>query len=328
MSSTRISKTQISSGVDYMRKLANVCAFFFPSSPLTDSTGAAVLKPGGIICEMVNMDDMTLSAIDETTIQLPGKGPTVTNSGYRLDAFNMTLQGNAIATVAALLGQNLQQAGTRVYEAVYEHSAQGALLVIGYDDNDNSKMQMLMDQVYMRVTSLPGSGNDSQFTVTFYHENPIILFCQDEDEFAVEVFYDDGGSINNANITAVASVDLGLGNDSVQTATTDMDAEDIFTGRSGAGNNIISVVRDSVRLDLASMTYTAAVAGLSDGNLAFGFTTAASGQYYQIMYVFKKNKAGYTDQTETPGVRSDLWNTRAVDVNGGLFQGLSEFVNG
>jgi len=145
---------------------------------------------------------------------------------------------------------------------------------------------------------------------------------------AVEIYYDNAASITNANIVSVASVDLGGGNQSVATATTDLDAADLFSGRTGAARYFIGVQRDGVRLNMKTMTYTPAVAAASNGNLAFGFTTGAGGEYWIIIYAFELNRAGYTDNTETPGVRADLLNVSAKDIYGGTFQGFSTFVQG
>ena len=72
MSSTRPS---IQQATTYLRKADNVVATFYPANPLVDSgiAGPTVLKPGGIVCEMVNMDDMTLTPRNEREISDQGR---------------------------------------------------------------------------------------------------------------------------------------------------------------------------------------------------------------------------------------------------------------
>ena len=308
---------------DLIRRLGDTEITFIPYNPVYDNgTTPSVLKPWGSLCTVTSMDNPALSPFNEQEIQTAGKKRLNINDGYELTQFNMAIQGNSVKDVAALMGQNMNKEGEYGFRFIGDHGTMGAIVVTGYEKDSNIILcQHVYTNVKMKIEDLPGTGET--YNISFYSKNTTPVAFIAPNIVALEVWLDDGGSITNA--AAIASnFDLGSGNESLNTASTDTEASLWWSGGTNAEQRFVQIVRDGVELSLSDTTYTAAVAATSDGNFTPP-TANAQGNYMIAIYPFYKDRAGYTS-TEVPGYRTDLFPAGTINVYGGFWQVWADFV--
>ncbi|NIV12885.1 MAG: hypothetical protein GWN62_16870 [Aliifodinibius sp.] len=213
----------ISSPTSYVRSGKFTTLFWIP---YTDS-GAGIEKGAvptenkivGLVCTAENMDNPTLSPLNEREIFSLGKTKTVINDGVQLDPFSISVHGNAVGILGAVTNQDLT-----VDEAIihaYEYGLNGALVVISHTGAGGTvqRSDLYLD-VKVRIPDLPGATDgDSQQTVTFYSEEAKVYSAFGTNSWAVEVFRDDAASITNANAPNGILTAFTLGNGNASTGT-------------------------------------------------------------------------------------------------------------
>lgn len=310
----------IKTNEEYLRRLGDVIAYFVPYNPVI-STTRSVIKPVGTLCTITAMDNPTIAMLNEREAQTMGKKRIQVNDGYELSPFNLTIEGNTIKDVAALTGHNMNQTGFYSFQQIGEYGLMGALILKGYAKDSNIILrQDVYTNVNMKVTEMPGSGET--YTITFYAKEPKIFTCIAPMVVAVDAWYDDGVVTNAAALTATQA--CGTGNDSLLVAPTDTTAADHYLNGTNAERYLFSLYRNGVEVPLADTVFTPGVAATSNGIITPP-TTNPSGSYQVAIYPMWKGQAGFTD-TAVPGVRSDLYTARAMDVNGGSYQDWNNYI--
>lgn len=173
----------------------------------------------GLLCVLQNMDDIPLSAINERELQGVGKNNIIINDGEQIDPFNITIDGNAVGTISALVGHDINH--DPAFQVKRDYFVKGSLLIVSHDNDGTPRRSDLITSLKVRIPSLAGitAGGENPQTVTFYSENATCYIAIGTKSWAVEVWHKDDASIVNTNAPngVLTTFTLGQGNGSTGT---------------------------------------------------------------------------------------------------------------
>ena len=255
------------------------------------------------LCNVQGIDSPSLEFINETTINALGKLPTTVNDGMRIGEFSVTIRGNDVATLYALVGLNWNDVfAPDLYK---DHGMKGALMLYkfknGKGEQGLERTDLILD-VSVKIQEMPGGqvGSDTEQTVTFYADEARMFTIPEGHSPAFEVFYDNGGTITNANAPdgALTDFDLGDGNGSyapgspINPATVDIEA---YAALTGYKQKFFYVRVDGVDQDPAQVAYSITATNHLE------FTTApADGAKLEVCYLVALSSY------KPPNTRADL----------------------
>lgn len=250
------------------------------------------------------LDDAALEYINEETVNSLGTMPKTVNNGQRIADFNLTLRGNDIGNLFALVGLNFNDvAAPALYK---DHGVLGALAILSFSpETGDIKRTDIILNVAVKVNSMPGGsvGSSTDQTITFYSDSAKLYTLPPTLGVGFEIWYDDGTGTDIVNVNApdgiLTDFDLGTGNGSysgtVNPAAVAIEANASLTGYK---QNFFLVMVDGVEQDPAQLTYSTMVTN----HLEFG-TAPADGSVIFAAYTYAQ---GLYDM---PNYRSDLGNS-------------------
>lgn len=238
------------------------------------------------LCNIQGVDNIPTELINETTINALGKTVATVNDGERIPAFNVTVRGNDLATLYALIGLNsLDVKSPHLYK---DHGMKGALLLMSFSPTSGAleRTDMVLD-VSVKVLEMPGGtvGSSTDQTVVFYGDESRKFTIPPGYAPAFEIWYDDGTTTNIVNTDApdgtLTDFDLGTGNGSYATTINPAAlAIEAYSGLTGFRQNFYYVRVNGVDQDPAVLSYSTTLTN------RLAFTTApADGAVLEACYL-------------------------------------------
>lgn len=219
-----------------MRHGGNVFLYLLPEKPSTLSTfpvagimnsAGTDIKGGGPFCTQISMDAIKKVPINEVEGMFSGgKTPVKYTDGYKIDAFKVTLSGDALSGLYAAIGQSPTTTPAFLHETV-DYGKRGHLIIDSYGVPDGGgparpMRSTLLKNVSVRIEDVPGFTADGTTTqeIIFYSNRADgdLLELQGYHQWQWEILADNA-TILNPSIPGTSIV-LGTGNNSYASATT------------------------------------------------------------------------------------------------------------
>ena len=276
--------------------------FFIPYAGIDSGTSTA--KRRLYLQALLNVqgfDNIGLEYINESTVNSLGTTVKTVNDGVRVPAFNLTVRGNDIATLYALIGLNyLDIASPDLYK---DHGVVGALMLLSFDTESKSLLRTdVIHDCAVKVEETPGGtvGSATDQVITFYSDTAKKYTLPAGYIPAFELWYDDGTGTDIVNTDApdgaLLVFNLGTGNQSYSTtinpAAVAIEANSALTGYH---QNFYKIFLDGVEQTTAQVVYAAG----SPNKITFT-TAPADGAVLFVSYVVE------LASFDMPGLRADL----------------------
>lgn len=231
------------------------------------------------LSDVPELDDIEFSPVNERDLFEMGKNRVTINDGYEGE-WTITLEGDALESIAAFIGQDYY--ASPVIEHQKDYGICGDLVLISCDPDRNLQSASIITDVGVRLQMIPG-GEDGErnAVVTLYTKNATKADRVGKDFVpAHEIWYDNGGTVLNANAPdgLLTVFTLGEGNDSFAAPTTPV-AKAIRTGFTDYRTYFYYVRLNGQDVDTADVIFNVGTSELT-------FTTApAAADKLEVAYV-------------------------------------------
>lgn len=199
----------------------------FPVAGILNAAGTDI-KFAGPFCTLLSMESIKKVPISEIDMILPsGKSPIKITEGYKIDAFKVSLMGDALSGLYAAIGQSPTTQPGFMHETV-DYNKRGHLLIQSYGIPKGGTTTKIMRTTLLlnacvRIEEIPGIEQDgtTMQDVIFYTnrtEGGDLVELQGDITFCWEGFADNA-TVLNGGIPGT-TLDVGTGNNSYASATT------------------------------------------------------------------------------------------------------------
>lgn len=199
----------------------------FPIAGILNS-GLTDIKAAGPFCTLLSMDAIKKVPLSDINVLMPGrKAPIQITDGYKIEAFKVSLMGDALSGLYAAIGQNPTVQPGFMHDTV-DYGKKGHLLIQSFGIPKGGTVSKLMRTTLLlnacvRIEDVPGIEQDGTSTqdVYFYTnrtDGGDLVELQGDYTFVWEIFADNA-TVVNPGIPGT-TLDVGTGNNSYASATT------------------------------------------------------------------------------------------------------------
>lgn len=258
-----------------------------------DST-SSVPKGGGALCTTVNIDDLPLSVLYETTIRGLGKNPVKFSSGAQIEDFTLGMLGGDVRTLKVLYGLNPSSSSINAFKPLPDSNApMGHLIVRKYQPTLGMIVSYFIPDLCIKLQNIAAGAEvdtDQMQEVVFYKPQNGDVYILEGNTTVSWGFWDliSGGAGTGVPTTApdgvITTFVIGTGNVSgvagaVSPVPVLINDDVIGSGSSNYKRYFFGVWVDGVLQTDAQVTYTV-------GTRTLTFTTApALGAAILVVYV-------------------------------------------
>lgn len=173
--------------------------FWAPYAGITKGNPVTKWKYNGDLGHLTEVADVELSAINEEEILEIGNNPVLVNEGYEIPEFTVTFHGASVPTIAAFVGQDLTT--LQAIEIGQIFTEVGCLVKTVHNEDGVPMSSHLFTDLSVKIINVPGMTADgiTTATVTLFSKTGQVFVAGKNRVWNIEAWYDNGGSIVNAN---------------------------------------------------------------------------------------------------------------------------------
>jgi hypothetical protein len=153
-----------------------------------------------LLCTLESMPTISVNAVGEETISMPGKSDYLTAPDSVGFETTITLNGSAMGTLMYMMGIN-PSTGTAIDWSTFNFGMVGSIIINKYDRESKAPVtSLLLANCKMKiptVAGVPESGNISQ-EVMFYNETAKVASVNGTKQWTYSLYHDNGASVTNA----------------------------------------------------------------------------------------------------------------------------------